>query len=181
MLILPQKLFQLGYQSDFVTSRLYFFPNKAKFLFLDMFRITVISRRNRQTDLLATYLDGWNTVGTVIRFEGTKTIDFPLRIYSDSPWEELFVFSASVFISIIGVSVSQWNESIYVNGVQRRGRRTLREKSKSRSVLFIFLLFIDIPLLISPRLPFLVHIFAHGPFHYPNSGRNFKNWKFHFI
>lgn len=51
-----------------------------------------------------------------------------------------------VFISIIGVSVSLWSESIYVNGLQRRGCGTLRKIQIS------FRLFIDIPLLISSRL-----------------------------
>lgn len=49
------------YQSDFVLSRAYFFSNKAKFLFLPRHVSNNRDSTERQTDLLATYLDGWNT------------------------------------------------------------------------------------------------------------------------
>lgn len=160
------------YQSDFVLSRAYFFSNKAKFLFFSRHVSNNRDSTERQTDLLATYLDGWNTeLSSDSKTRKLSTFFFRFSL------ERTFRIFCFVFISIIGVSVSQWNESIYVNGVERLGCRTLR-KIQISFRLFIFLLFIDISLLI-PSRPFARSYLWSVPL--SEFREEFENWKFFFI
>lgn len=172
--IFTQKLFQLVI--NLILSRANFFSNKAKFLFLP--RHFSNDFTEKQTDLLATYLDDCNTELSSDS-KARKLSTFFFEFIPIFLGKNFSYFLSFVFISIIGVSVSLWNESIYVNGVQRRGCRTLR-KIQISFRLFIFLLFIDIPLLISSR-PFARSYFCLWSIPLSEFREEFENWKFLFI
>lgn len=163
------------YQSDFVLSRAYFFSNKQNFFsYQDMFRITVIPLRDRQICWQLILTVGIRNCHPIRRHENYRLSSSNLFRFSLERTFRTFCF---VFISIIGVSVSQWNESIYVNGVERLGCRTLR-KIQISFRLFIFLLFIDISLLI-PSRPFARSYLWSVPL--SEFREEFENWKFFFI
>lgn len=138
-----------------------------------MFRITVIPLRDRQICWQLILTVGIRNCHPIRRHENYRLSSSNLFRFSLERTFRIFCF---VFISIIGVSVSQWNESIYVNGVERLGCRTLR-KIQISFRLFIFLLFIDISLLI-PSRPFARSYLWSVPL--SEFREEFENWKFFF-
>lgn len=170
MLTFPQKLFQLLINLIlFYLERISSLTRQNFFSFQPRHVSNNRDSTERQTDLLATYLDGWNTeLSSDSKTRKLSTFFFRFSL------ERTFRIFCFVFISIIGVSVSQWNESIYVNGVERLGCRTLR-KIQISFRLFIFLLFIDISLLI-PSRPFARSYLWSVPL--SEFREEFENWKF---
>lgn len=175
MLTFPQKLFQLLINLIlFYLERISSLTRQNFFSFQDMFRITVIPLRDRQICWQLILTVGIRNCHPIRRHENYRLSSSNLFRFSLERTFRIFCF---VFISIIGVSVSQWNESIYVNGVERLGCRTLR-KIQISFRLFIFLLFIDISLLI-PSRPFARSYLWSVPL--SEFREEFENWKFFFI
>lgn len=175
MLTFPQKLFQLLINLIlFYLERISSLTRQNFFSFQDMFRITVIPLRDRQICWQLILMVGIRNCHPIRRHENYRLSSSNLFRFSLERTFRIFCF---VFISIIGVSVSQWNESIYVNGVERLGCRTLR-KIQISFRLFIFLLFIDISLLI-PSRPFARSYLWSVPL--SEFREEFENWKFFFI
>lgn len=175
MLTFPQKLFQLLINLIlFYLERISSLTRQNFFSYQDMFRITVIPLRDRQICWQLILTVGIRNCHPIRRHENYRLSSSNLFRFSLERTFRIFCF---VFISIIGVSVSQWNESIYVNGVERLGCRTLR-KIQISFRLFIFLLFIDISLLI-PSRPFARSYLWSVPL--SEFREEFENWKFFFI
>lgn len=175
MLTFPQKLFQLLINLIlFYLERISSLTRQNFFSYQDMFRITVIPLRDRQICWQLILTVGIRNCHPIRRHENYRLSSSNLFRFSLERTFRIFCF---VFISIIGVSVSQWNESIYVNGVERLGCKTLR-KIQISFRLFIFLLFIDISLLI-PSRPFARSYLWSVPL--SEFREEFENWKFFFI